>query len=293
MDDTFRKFLFGGLSGCGATLIVQPLDLIKTRLQLSGEGGGAKVHKSTLHAISSVVRAEGLGNLYNGLSAALFRQVTYTTTRMGVFQYLMDQTPSATFAHRVVFGAIAGGVAGVVGNPAEVVLVRMTADGKFPVAQRRNYRHVGDALVRIVQSEGLPALWRGVSATVSRAMLLNAAQLGAYSQAKSVLVERKVFRDPSSIWLHCVAGMVSGFACTVVSLPVDMAKTRVQQMHKNANGEYPYTSALDCIRKVVKHEGVLSLWKGFTPYFLRLGPHTILAFIFLEQLNKAFSRSSM
>ncbi len=66
MDDTFRKFLFGGLSGCGATLIVQPLDLIKTRLQLSGEGGGAKVHKSTLHAISSVVRAEGLGNLYNG-----------------------------------------------------------------------------------------------------------------------------------------------------------------------------------------------------------------------------------
>ncbi len=292
--ETFRKFLFGGLSGCGATLIVQPLDLIKTRLQLSGEGGGARAHKSTLHAISNVVRSEGLVNLYNGLSAALFRQVTYTTTRMGTFQYLMDRNSShTTFLHRIAFGAIAGGVAGVVGNPAEVVLVRMTADGRLPEAQRRNYRHVGDALVRIVRSEGVPALFRGVSATVSRAMLLNAAQLGSYSQAKSFLLAKKMFHDPSSIWLHTASGMISGFACTVVSLPVDMAKTRVQQMRPDANGVMPYSSALDCIRKVVRHEGVLALWKGFTPYFLRLGPHTILAFVFLEKLNKTFSKSSM
>ncbi len=289
-DDTVRKFVFGGLSGCGATLIVQPLDLIKTRLQLSGELGGAKAHRSTVHAIANVVRAEGLLNMYNGLSAALFRQVTYTTTRMGVFQYLMDGYPGASFGHRVVFGAVAGGVAGLVGNPAEVVLVRMTADGRLPAAQRRNYKHVGDALVRIVQSEGVGTLWRGVSATVSRAMLLNAAQLGSYSQAKAVLLRRNLFRDPTSIWLHAAAGMVSGFACTVVSLPVDMAKTRVQQMHAGPDGKMPYSSALDCIAKVVRHEGIPALWKGFTPYFLRLGPHTILAFIFLEQLNRAFTR---
>lgn len=261
-DDTFRKFLFGGLSGCGATLIVQPLDLIKTRLQLSGEGGSTRAHKSTLHAITNVVRSEGIVNLYNGLSAALFRQVTYTTTRMGVFQFLMDRNSSPTFAHRIAFGAIAGGLAGMVGNPAEVVLVRMTADGRLPEAQRRNYRHVGDALVRIVRSEGVGTLFRGVSATVSRAMLLNAAQLGSYSQAKSVLLAKKVFRDPASVWLHTAAGMVSGFACTVVSLPVDMAKTRVQQMRAGPDGKMPYSSALDCIRKVVQHEGVLALWKG-------------------------------
>jgi solute carrier family 25 oxoglutarate transporter 11 len=291
-QDTLRKFGFGGLSGCGATLIVQPLDLIKTRLQLSGELGGARAHRSTLHAIANVVRTEGVLNMYNGLSAALFRQVTYTTTRMGVFQYLLSLSPDATFAHRIVYGALAGGVAGVVGNPAEVVLVRMTADGRLPPEQRRNYRHVGDALVRIVRSEGVPTLWRGVSATVSRAMLLNAAQLGSYSQAKAVLLRRGLFSDPSSIGLHTAAGMISGFACTVVSLPVDMAKTRVQQMRAGPDGRMPYTSALDCLRQVVRHEGVPALWKGFTPYFLRLGPHTVLSFIFLEQLNKAFSGGS-
>ncbi len=31
------KFAFGGLSGMGATLFVQPLDLVKNRMQLSGK----------------------------------------------------------------------------------------------------------------------------------------------------------------------------------------------------------------------------------------------------------------
>lgn len=36
---------------------------------------------------------------------------------------------------------------------------------------------------------------------------------------------------------------------------------------------------------VIQKEGLFSLWKGFTPYYARLGPHTVLTFIFLEQLN--------
>ena len=32
----YVKFIFGGLSGMGATMFVQPLDLVKNRMQLSG-----------------------------------------------------------------------------------------------------------------------------------------------------------------------------------------------------------------------------------------------------------------
>lgn len=42
--------------------------------------------------------------------------------------------------------------------------------------------------------------------------------------------------------------------------------------------------------KVVRYEGFFSLWKGFTPYYARLGPHTVLTFIFLEQMNKWYKR---
>lgn len=46
----------------------------------------------------------------------------------------------------------------------------------------------------------------------------------------------------------------------------------------------------DVLLKVVRYEGFFSLWKGFTPYYARLGPHTVLTFIFLEQMNKWYQR---
>jgi solute carrier family 25 oxoglutarate transporter 11 len=46
----------------------------------------------------------------------------------------------------------------------------------------------------------------------------------------------------------------------------------------------------DVLGKVIRKEGFFSLWKGFTPYYARLGPHTVLTFIFLEQMNKAYCK---
>lgn len=74
----------------GATCVVQPLDLIKTRLQISGQGGTAKEYTSTFDAFSKIVKREGFTKLYSGLSAALLRQATYTTTRLGVYTGLND-----------------------------------------------------------------------------------------------------------------------------------------------------------------------------------------------------------
>lgn len=49
-------------------------------------------------------------------------------------------------------------------------------------------------------------------------------------------------------------------------------------------------SLQDVLVKVVRYEGFFSLWKGFTPYYARLGPHTVLTFIFLEQMNKFYRK---
>lgn len=69
----------------GATCVVQPLDLVKTRIQV----GGKNEYKGTLDAIVKIVRSDGLG-VYKGLGAGLMRQATYTTGRMGVFTNLNE-----------------------------------------------------------------------------------------------------------------------------------------------------------------------------------------------------------
>lgn len=61
-------------------------------------------------------------------------------------------------------------------------------------------------------------------------------------------------------------------------------------MKPGPDGKPEYKGAADVVVKVVRNEGLFALWKGFTPYFARLGPHTVLTFIFIEQLNTAYNR---
>lgn len=60
------KFLFGGLAGMGATVFVQPLDLVKNRMQLSGAGAKGREYRTSLHALGSILRHEGLRGIYTG-----------------------------------------------------------------------------------------------------------------------------------------------------------------------------------------------------------------------------------
>jgi len=50
----------------GATFFVQPLDLVKNRMQLSGQGGRSKEYRTSFHALSNILRAEGVGGIYTG-----------------------------------------------------------------------------------------------------------------------------------------------------------------------------------------------------------------------------------
>jgi len=277
----YAKFAMGGLAGMGATLFVQPLDLVKNRMQLSGEGGTAKMYKNSFDAITSIIRNEGVVGIYSGLSAGLLRQATYTTSRMGIYQSLLDNfsennTKQLGFFSKAAIGVFSGGVAAYIGTPAEVALIRMTADGKLPPAERRGYKNAFNALYRISKEESVATLWKGAGPTVIRAMVVNGAQLASYSQTKEVLVKSTYFNE--GIFLHFVASMISGLVTTIASMPVDIVKTRVQKSSEATN-------AVKIFVDVIKNEGLFSLWKGFTPYYARLGPHTVLTFIFLEQFN--------
>uniref|UniRef100_A0A1I8ESI2 Mitochondrial 2-oxoglutarate/malate carrier protein n=1 Tax=Wuchereria bancrofti TaxID=6293 RepID=A0A1I8ESI2_WUCBA len=282
------KFAFGGIAGMGATLLVQPLDLLKNRMQLGGVAG-KKESRSSLHVLRSIITNEGFFAIYSGLSAGLLRQATYTTTRLGIYTWLFEQftkdETTTSFATKAVIGLTAGATGSFVGTPAEVALIRMCTDGRLPPEQRRQYKNVLDALVRVVREEGVSTLWRGCGPTVLRAMTVNAAQLATYSQSKEALLSTEFFKE--GMMLQFAASMISGLATTLASMPIDIVKTRVQNM-RMIHGKPEYSGMLDVWSKIISNEGFFSLWKGFMPYYFRMGPHTMLTFIILEQLNAAY-----
>ncbi|CDW58971.1 Mitochondrial 2 oxoglutarate:malate [Trichuris trichiura] len=282
------KFVFGGTAGMLATFFVQPFDLVKNRMQLTEKE--TTLRQSSGFVIRGIIKKDGLLGLYDGLSAGLLRQATYTTTRLGVYNFLFDyltrkNDSSPSFLAKAFLGIVAGAVGAIVGTPAELSLIRMTADGRLPLEKRRGYSNVFNALFRVVKEEGVATLWRGCGPTVIRAMVVNATQLATYSQSKQLLLQTNLMKD--GIHCHFWASMISGLATTVTSMPVDMAKTQLQNM-QTIDGRPEFRSALDVWTKVIKKEGILALWKGFTPYYFRLGPHTVLTFVFLEQMKTAY-----
>ncbi|XP_067203096.1 mitochondrial 2-oxoglutarate/malate carrier protein-like [Linepithema humile] len=275
------NFLLGGLSGMAATCVVHPMDVIKNRMQV------LKGKASILDTISITYSKEGILAFYNGLTAGLVRQATYTTVRLGIYNQMhefwrQNYVGPPAFAILMLMAGSAGAIGAFVGTPADLALVRMTTDGRLPVEQRRNYKNVFDAFVRIVREEGMFALWRGSLPTVGRAIVVNISQLATYSQVKLLIKSRTNVKE--GILLHFYASMISGFLTAFNSMPFDVTKTRIQNM--KITGKLPGMTAV--MMSIAKNEGIGSLWKGFWPTYCRIGPHTVLTLIINEQLMNLY-----
>lgn len=275
-----------------ATTIIQPIDMIKVRIQLAGEGSGAaaagNVKASPLAITRQIIASGNVLDLYSGLSAGLLRQAVYTTARMGFFGTFMNhfnhksnrEGREVTFGERAIASLSAGGLGAIMGNPADLTLIRMQSDGLRPVAQRANYTGVMNALSRISKTEGVTALWNGCLPTVARAMALNFGQLAFFSEAKAQL--KRFDGTLSKGQQSLAASMVAGFFASFFSLPFDFVKTRLQKQSKGADKRY--NGALDCVRKVIKEEGIGRFYRGFGTYYVRIAPHAMLTVLFADML---------
>ena len=216
------------------------------------------------------------------------------TMRLGLYDVAKEKTAGVTPApigDQAVAAVLSGGVASFLACPVEVSLCRMQADGALPAAQRRGYAHVGDALASIARTEGAAQLFAGAAPTVARAAVVSVSQLVSYDQAKQWLGPTGVGGLREGVGLHLAASLVAGFTYSFASLPLDTAKTRMQTQVADARtGALPYVSLAGTLGTIARREGAASLWRGFGPYFLRGGGHTVAMLLFKEQFTAAARR---
>lgn len=93
---------------------------------------------SAVQLTAKVIRTQGVLALYNGISASLMRQLTYSTTRFGIYEIGKQQVGSdAGFLKSILLAGSAGAAGGFIGTPADMVNVRMQNDVKLPPESRR------------------------------------------------------------------------------------------------------------------------------------------------------------
>ncbi|KEY64188.1 hypothetical protein S7711_03478 [Stachybotrys chartarum IBT 7711] len=272
-----EAFWLGGAAACMAVCFTHPLDQTKYRMQV------LKSKTSMFSLMYKFAARDGIPSLWAGLSASILRQGSYSTARFGLHslfsQHLLRHTgeQKLSLLSNIGCAALAGGLAGVIGNPAEVVLVRMCADGAKAPLERFAYANVAEALVRTARDEGLGAFGKGLTANITRSVLMNVSQIATYSSAKQYLTGSLGMAD--DVKTHAVSSLAAGTMATTLCAPADVLKSRLQ----SSAGKEGLAGVL---RSGLRDEGALFLMKGWTPAWLRLTPHTVLTFVFMEQLRK-------
>ncbi|CAD7084090.1 unnamed protein product [Hermetia illucens] len=277
MDRTKKtsRWYFGGLASAGAACCTHPLDLLKVALQTQQEG---KI--SMIKLTSKVIRQQGILALYNGLSASLMRQLTYSTTRFGMYEVGKKAVNTDTFSGKIMLAGISGAVGGFIGTPSDMINVRMQNDVKIKPELRRNYKHAIDGLIRVYREEGFRRLFSGATTATGRGFLMTIGQIAFYDQTKYLLLQTSVFGD--NLITHFSASLIAGAIATTLTQPLDVLKTRSMNAKP---GEFRG------LWHIVLHTaklGPLGFFKGYVPAFIRLAPQTILTFVFLEQLRFNF-----
>ncbi|XP_015918569.2 kidney mitochondrial carrier protein 1 isoform X2 [Parasteatoda tepidariorum] len=227
-----------------------------------------------------------------GIKPALLRQATYGTIKIGIYYslkgILINHPHEETLFKNVLCGVTAGVIGASIANPTDVLKVRLQAENKA-YAEKGMFR----CFLDIYSSEGLKGLWRGVCPTAQRAAVCAGVELPVYDITKKNLIMSGVMED--GIFTHFVSSFTAGLTGAVASTPIDVVRTRLMNQKKlrtaivsgtEAQAQVLYTGSFHCAVHTVQTEGLLALYKGFVPTWVRLGPWNIIFFIMYEQMKK-------
>ena len=157
-------------------------------------------------------------------------------------------------------GTIAGVTAGIFTHPIDLIKVRM----QINQGNILSLREVG---LNVYNNEGILSLYKGLSASVMRQGSFIGIKFGIYELwKKNIKKDNTTLNFPEKI----AGGFVSGGCASIISNPFDLCMVRMQSdnnqpKHLRRN----YTSGLNAISRIVREEGVLTLWRGSSSTFAR------------------------
>lgn len=92
-------------------------------------------------------------------------------------------------------------------------------------------------------------------------------------KAVSSAADRSVLIQMLETAYRFTLGSVAGAVGATASYPIDLVKTRMQNQRAGSFvGELAYRNSFDCFKKVIRHEGILGLYRGLVPQLMGVAP---------------------
>ncbi|KAI0133497.1 mitochondrial carrier domain-containing protein [Xylariales sp. AK1849] len=266
------QFAAGAVAGVSEILIMYPLDVVKTRVQLqTGKGTGVDSYNGMLDCFQKIIKHEGASRLYRGITAPILMEAPKRATKFaandewGKFWRKTFGVEKMNQSLSVLTGASAGATESFVVVPFELVKIRLQNK-----ASAHLYSGPLDVVSKTIKNEGILALYNGLESTMWRHVLWNAGYFGVIFQVRELLPKAETKK--AQVTNDLISGGIGGTVGTILNTPMDVVKSRIQNSPKVAGSVPKYNWAWGACAIVAKEEGFAALYKGFLPKVLRLGP---------------------
>ncbi|KAH8255310.1 hypothetical protein KR038_000803 [Drosophila bunnanda] len=275
------QFVTGLAVGILEVLCLNPLDLVKSRLQVQGilRMPSRDTYSGVRDAFVKIYRHEGLATFWRGMVPSML----VTPPRRGIKFFLMAQLrpmvqvgAQATPLTYATAGALSGTIEALAMNPFEVVKITQQVHEKKGLNALAMARRIAR-----LNGYGQKGLYRGITALIARNAIFQFTYFGLYTSIGNRLLARH--RSSSEIFRRFAIACFAGAVGLSLSVPLDMAKCRIQAPQP-VRGEIKYGGTVQTLRTVYCEEGIRAMYKGLAPLFLRAIPGGAILIVSYEAI---------
>lgn len=271
---TAFHFAAGLGSGVTSAFLLQPADLLKTRVQQSS-GASLSVALRNILAGPSPIRS-----LWRGTTPSVIRTGAGSALYFGMLNQLRRATSTTTLGAdgksktklsntaNLATGAAARALAGFVMSPVTVLKVRYESS-------LYAYTSLSSAAKDIFKTTGAKGFFAGFGATAIRDAPYAGLYVLFYEQSKISLFGHLNIAAPLA---NFGSGVLAAAAATAVTNPFDAVKTRLQLQPER------YKNAFSAAKKMITEEGAMCLFDGLGIRMARKAISSALAWTVYEEL---------
>eukprot|EP00041_Stephanoeca_diplocostata_P012772 m.214811 g.214811 ORF g.214811 m.214811 type:complete len:298 (+) comp19081_c0_seq1:153-1046(+) len=181
----------------------------------------------------------------------------------------------------LAYGAIASCLAEMATMPIDVVKTRLQfsgADGK------KAYSGAIDCVSKTIKGEGVGALFKGLPPALVRQACYGGLRYGLYAPIRNQIgVSENTPKDQIPLYKKFIAGGMSGAIASYICVPTDLMKVRLQLDGMKPGSVKQYNGMADCMRQIVKQDGLTGMWRGSGP---TIGRATVLAAVEMSSYDE-------
>ncbi|XP_026103620.1 calcium-binding mitochondrial carrier protein SCaMC-3-like isoform X1 [Carassius auratus] len=282
----WRQLMAGAVAGSVSRTGTAPLDRLKVFLQVHGQSSD----KGTVwRGLRAMVKEGGLAALWRGNGINVLKIAPETAIKFMAYEQIKrlmrgsKEGGTLKVQERFVAGSLAGATAQTVIYPMEVLKTRLT------LRKTGQYSSVADCAKQILQKEGVLAFYKGYLPNMLGIIPYAGIDLAVYETLKNAWLQRYSEGSPDPGVLVLVGcGTASSTCGQLASYPLALIRTRMQAQ-ASVKGA-PQLSMLTLFRSIVAQDGVVGLYRGIAPNFLKVIPAVSISYVVYEHMRALIFR---